>query len=62
MSFTHDKTNLDYPFGTDVVGRDIMSRIFFGFRFSLIMGVVVLGLVVPPGVTLELIAGYNQGT
>jgi peptide/nickel transport system permease protein len=51
-----------YPFGTDVIGRDIMSRIFFGFRFSLMMGLVVLGLVVPPGVTLGLIAGYNHGT
>jgi len=52
----------DYPFGTDVVGRDILSRIFFGFRFSLTMGVVVLSLVVPPGVILGLAAGYAQGT
>jgi peptide/nickel transport system permease protein len=51
-----------YLLGTDVVGRDILSRIFFGFRFSLTMGAVVLVLVVPPGVTLGLIAGYNQGT
>ena len=51
-----------YLLGTDVMGRDILSRIFFGFRFSLMMGGVVLVLVVPPGVTLGLIAGYNQGT
>ncbi|NIN64798.1 MAG: ABC transporter permease subunit [Anaerolineae bacterium] len=52
----------EYPFGTDVVGRDILSRIFFGFRFSLTMGVVVLSLVVPVGVILGLAAGYAQGT
>jgi peptide/nickel transport system permease protein len=51
-----------YLLGTDIMGRDILSRIFFGFRFSLMMGAVVLSLVVPPGVTLGLIAGYNQGT
>lgn len=51
-----------YLFGTDVIGRDILSRIFFGFRFSLTMGVVILAVVVPIGVPLGLIAGYNQGT
>lgn len=54
--------NLEHPYGTDQIGRDVLSRIIFGMRSSLLMGVVVLALVVPPGVLLGLIAGYYQGT
>jgi peptide/nickel transport system permease protein len=53
---------LEHLFGTDVFGRDILSRIFFGFRYSLMMGVVVLALATPPGVVLGLLAGYYRGT
>lgn len=51
-----------YWFGTDQIGRDILSRIIFGFRFSLTMGLVVLAIVVPVGVFLGLVAGYFQHT
>lgn len=60
--FAHAKIppGLQYYFGTDQIGRDILSRIIFGLRSSLLMGVVVLALVVPPGVMLGLVAGYYQ--
>jgi peptide/nickel transport system permease protein len=54
--------SLQHPFGTDVFGRDILSRIFFGFRFSIVMGVAVIGITAPIGVTLGLTAGYMKGT
>jgi len=48
--------------GTDAVGRDILTRIIFGFRFSLIMGFVVIGLAAPPGIVAGLVAGYFRDT
>jgi len=51
-----------YLFGTDQIGRDILTRIIFGLRSSLLMAVLVLALVVPPGVFLGLLAGYFRGT
>lgn len=54
--------SLRHLLGTDVCGRDVLSRVLFGFRYSLMMGAVVLSLVVLPGVTLGLLAGYYRGT
>ena len=50
-----------YLMGTDLVGRDLFSRILYADRVSLILGAVVLILAVPMGVTLGLIAGYLGG-
>ena len=47
--------------GTDAVGRDMLSRLIFGARFSLFIGVVVVTLAVTGGVSVGLIAGYFRG-
>ncbi|MDA9998909.1 ABC transporter permease [Planktomarina temperata] len=47
--------------GTDNVGRDILSRVIFGYRVSLGLVVGVLGVAVPFGVLLGLVAGYFGG-
>ncbi len=47
--------------GTDKVGRDILTRVLFGFRVSLLLVVGVLGVAVPVGTALGILAGYFGG-
>jgi peptide/nickel transport system permease protein len=51
-----------HPLGTDDLGRDILTRIIYGTRVSLQVGVIAVGIALMLGVTLGLLAGYTGGT
>jgi len=57
----HQPPSPQYWFGTDDVGRDIFSRVLFGYRVSLVLAAVVLAIAVPLGAALGLVAGYFGG-
>jgi len=54
--------SLEHLFGTDNLGRDVLSRCIFGFRYSLMMAAVVLITVVPAGSLAGVFAGFYVGT
>ena len=50
-----------YALGTDAVGRDILSRLIYGARYSLFIGVFVVTISVSTGIVIGMIAGYMRG-
>lgn len=54
--------DLRHWLGTDVLGRDLLSRIIFGARYSLQVGLISVGIGVVVGSVLGLLAGYLGGT
>ncbi|WP_421761247.1 ABC transporter permease subunit [Devosia sp.] len=50
-----------YILGTDPVGRDLLSRLIYGARYSLLIGAVVVSISMVGGIILGLLAGYFRG-
>ena len=53
--------NGNYLLGTDLLGRDLLSRLIYGARTSLIIGIIANGVAVLLGTTVGITAGYLKG-
>jgi len=51
----------DFWLGTDLLGRDLLSRLIYGARTSLIIGVVANGIAVAVGAFVGILAGFFRG-
>jgi dipeptide transport system permease protein len=59
--FWQEGGQTSFLLGTDAVGRDMLSRLLYGSRFSLFIGVVVVSIALTGGITIGLIAGFFRG-
>jgi peptide/nickel transport system permease protein len=53
--------SLEHPFGTDLLGRDILSRVIYGTRTSLLIGAIVIMVALSFGLLIGTISGYYGG-
>lgn len=53
--------NMDYLLGTDALGRDVLTRILYGSRVSLLVGLAAVAMSGSIGIVLGLVAGYFRG-
>ena len=65
---TQDVANIEvgpfqagHPLGSDELGRDTLSRLMYGSRISLSVGILVQGIILPIGLAIGLAAGYFGG-
>jgi peptide/nickel transport system permease protein len=56
-----ESPSFSFPFGTDELGRDVLSRVIYGARISLLVGFVSVGIALLIGTLLGSVAGYYGG-
>jgi peptide/nickel transport system permease protein len=61
LSETLSSASWHHPLGTDSLGRDTFSRVIYGSRNSLMVGIIALGIAASIGMTMGLMAGYFGG-
>lgn len=59
--FWQEGGSATYLLGTDAVGRDMLSRLLFGARYSFFVGLVVVVIATSTGIVIGLIAGFAGG-
>lgn len=68
--YDHDQSNFmlardgptaEHPLGNDELGRDMLSRLMYGARISLLLGIMSVGIGLSIGVPMGILAGYFGG-
>lgn len=61
MAVRYQPPSWQHPMGTDALGRDLLTRVLYGGRISVLVGLLVVGISISIGVPIGALAGYYGG-